>query len=110
MKTRFMVATNVTKNRLKKMQNNTLAEILIERIEIAENIMDCINDGFALTEDDYKKGFYTDDCLYIKAENWEKRYFRGFETKHPDLIQTTLTHGNNEIIIPDINKFVKAML
>lgn len=103
-------ATKATKNRLKKMKNNTLAEILIERIEIAENILDCLHDGLTLTKDDYSKGFYTENHLYIKAINWEKPYFRGFETKHPNLIQTTLTHGNNEIIIPDINKFVKAML
>ena len=103
-------ATKATKNRLKKMINNTLAEILIERIEIAENLEDCINDGLVLTKDDYNKGFYTENHLYIKVAEWEKRYFRGFETKYPKLIQTTLTHGNNEIIIPDINKMVKAML
>lgn len=103
-------ATKATKNRLKKMQNNTLAEILIERIEIAENIADCLNEGFTLTKDDYGKGFYTDDSLYIKAANWEKPHFRGFETKYPNLIRTTLTHGLNEVIIPDVNKFAKAML
>lgn len=102
-------ATKATKQRLKKVQS-TLAEILIERIEIAENIDHCINDGLTLTKDDYSKGFYTDNHLYIKAQPWEKRYFSGFGTKYPRLIQTTLTHGNNEIIIPDINKMVKAML
>lgn len=102
-------ATKATKQRLKKI-NNTLAEILLERIEIAENITDCIKDGFTLTEDDYSKGFYTDDCLYLKVKHWEKPYFRGFESKYPSLIKTTLTHGLNEVIIPDINKLVKAML
>jgi hypothetical protein len=101
-------ATKATKLRLKKMQG-TLAEILIERIEIAENIADYLNDGIVPTEDDYSKGFYADNCLYIKVKSWEKPYFRGFQTRYPSLIQTTLTHGNNEIIIPDINKMVKAM-
>lgn len=102
-------ATKATKQRLKKI-GSTLAEILLERIEIADNISDCINDGYRLTKDDYEKGFYTDNCLCIKAQHWEKPYFSGFQTRHPDLIQTTLTHGNNEIIIPDINKMTKAML
>jgi len=103
-------ATKATKQRLKKMQNNTLAEILIERIEIAENLVDCLRDGFTLTRDDCSKGFYTDDSLYIKAKSWEKPYFRGFETRYPNLIRTTLTHGLDEIVIPDINKMAKAML
>jgi len=102
-------STKVTIQRLKKIKS-TLAEILLERIESADNIASCIADGFTLTQDDYGKGWYSDDCLYIKADPWEKPYFRGFETKYPDLIRTTLTHGNNEIIIPDINKMVKAMI
>lgn len=102
-------ATKATKQRLKKIKS-TLAEILLERIEIADNIVDCINDGFTLTQDDCSKGFYTNDSLYIKAKPWEQPYFRGFETKYPNLIRTTLTHGNNEIVIHDINKMVKAML
>ena len=102
-------ATKATTQRLKKIKS-TLAEILLERIEIANNIEDCINDGFTLTKDDYSKGFYTSDDFYIKAEPWEKPYFRGFETKYPNLIKTTLTHGLNEILIPDINKMAKAML
>lgn len=103
-------ATKATKQRLKKMQNNTIAKILIERIEIAENLADCLRDGFTLNEDDCSKGFYTGDSLYIKAASWEKPYFRGFESRYPNLIRTTLTHGFNEIVIPDINKMVKVML
>jgi c-di-GMP-related signal transduction protein len=105
-------ATKATRQRLKKLKNinNTLAEILIERIEIAENIEACINDGFTLTQDDYSKGFYSNDNLYIKAQPWEKPYFSGFYTKYPSLISTTFTHGLNEVQIPDINKMVKAML
>ena len=102
-------ATKATTQRLKKIKS-TLSEILLERIEIANNIADCIDEGFTLTEDDYSKGFYTSDELYIKAEPWEKPYFRGFESRYPSLIRTTLTHGLNEIIIPDINKMVKAIL
>jgi len=102
-------ATKATIQRLKKIKS-TLAEILLERIEKANNIQDCINDGFTLTQDDFGKGWYSNDCLYIKADEWEKPYFRGFETKCPNLIRTTLTHGNNEIIIHDINKMAKAML
>ena len=102
-------ATKATKQRLKNMQNNTLARIVLERVEIAENIVDCLNDGFILTKDDYNEGFYTSNHLYIKVKSWEKPYFRGFETRCPGLIQTTLTHGNNEVIIPDVNKLVKAM-
>lgn len=103
-------ATKATKNRLKKMKNNTLAEILTKRIEIAENILDCLNDGLTLTADDYSEGFYTDNQLYIKAKPWEKPYFRGIESRYPKLIKTTLTHGNNEVDIPDVNKLVKEML
>ncbi|WP_407310462.1 hypothetical protein [Desulfosporosinus sp. SB140] len=103
-------ATKTTKQRLKKMQNNTLAEILIERIEIAENLADCIRNGFKLTQDDCSKGFYSNDCLYIKAQPWEKPYFNGFYTRYPSLISTTFTHGLNEVQIPDVNKMVKAML
>jgi hypothetical protein len=102
-------ATKATKQRLKTIKN-TISEILIKRVEIADNIIDCLNDGFTLTKDDYSEGFYTNDCLYIKAKPWEKPYFRGLQTRYPALIQTTLTHSNNEIIIPDINKLVKAML
>lgn len=101
-------ATKATKQRLKKMQS-TLAEILRERIEIAENIDACINDGFTLTRDDYSKGFYSDNCLYIKAQPWEKPYFNGFYTRYPSLISITFTHGLNEVQIPDVNKMVKAM-
>jgi hypothetical protein len=75
-----------------------------------ENLTDCLRDGFTLTQDDCSKGFYTDDSLYIKAAHWEKPYFRGLESKYPNLIRTTLTHGLNEVVIPDINKLVKAML
>jgi hypothetical protein len=102
-------ATKATKQRLKKIKS-TLAEILLERIEIAENIEACINDGFILTKDDYNKGFYSNDHLYIKAQPWEKPYFSGFYTRYPSLISTTFTNGLNEVQIPDINKMVKAML
>ena len=102
-------ATQATKNRLKKLDTE-LSKILLERIEIAENIEGCIADGLTLTHDDYNKGYYTNDCLYIKAAEWEKKYFRGFYTRHENLIACTLTLGNNEVTIPDINKMVKAMI
>jgi hypothetical protein len=107
--TKMVKATKATKQRLKKIQS-TLAEILLERIEISENLASCIEDGFKLTEDDCGKGFYSNDCLYIKAKPWEKPYFNGFQTRYPSLISTTFTHGLNEVQIPDINKMVKAML
>jgi hypothetical protein len=53
---------------------------------------------------------YTDHGLYYLCYSDEAPYFRGLQTKYPSLIETTLTHGNNEIKIPDINKLVNAML
>ena len=87
-------ATKTTVNRLQRTYWNstarqTLADILIERIEISENIQSCIDDGFTLTPDDYYKGCYTEAGLYIKAQEWEKRYFSGIQTRYPKLIETT---------------------
>ena len=102
-------ATQATKNRLKKLDTE-LSKILLERIEIAENIDSCIADGLQLTKDDYSKGCYTNDGLYLKVAEWEKKYFRGFHSRHENLIGCTLTLGLNQIEIPDVNKMVKAMI
>lgn len=56
------------------------------------------------------RAFYTDACLYYLCYSDEANLFRGLESKYPGLICTTLTYGLNEIVIPDINKLVKAML
>lgn len=56
------------------------------------------------------KAFYTNDCLYYNCYPDETALFRGLQSKYPSLIETTLTHGLNEVVIPDINKLVKEML
>ena len=58
----------------------------------------------------HDRASYTENCLYYKCYTDEAPLFRGLKSKYPLLIETTLTHGLNEVVIPDINKLVKAML
>jgi hypothetical protein len=93
-------ATKVTKNRLTN-------EDFTPRVRVAtllEFIVKMANSGV----DD--RAYYTNDCLYYRCYRNEVDLFRGLESKYPNLVHTTLTHGLNEIVIPDINKLVIEML
>lgn len=97
-------ATKTTRKRLATedftpyVRLSTLIETIINQAEQVEN-------GWA-----YDRAIYTDDGLFYQCYENEKPLFRGFETRYPKLIETTLTHGLNQIKIPDVNKFVKTML
>jgi len=101
-------ATKATIKRLKSI-NTELARILLERIEIAQNIVDYLNDGYILAEDEYSKGYYTDRGLYLKVRGYERNVFAGAYSVYPQYIQITLTHGNNEVEVLDINRLSMAM-
>jgi len=94
-------ATKATKNRLHnedftpRVQMSTLLEYIV-RIADSESS---------------DTAFYTPRGLYYGVENdREANLFAGLASKYPKLIEATLTHGLNQILIPDINKLVKAML
>ena len=97
-------ATKVTKKRLATedftpyVRLSTLIEAIVKQAEQVEKGWEC------------GKASYTDDGLFYLCYEDEKPLFRGFETRYPKLIKTTLTHGLNQIIIPDVNKMVKTML
>ncbi len=99
-------ATKATKQRLQKEDFTPRVRVstLLEHIvRLADNC-----EIFGVQEN--SRAFYTNECLYYKCSYDETALFRGLQSKYPNLIQTTLTHGLNEIIIPDINKLVKEML
>lgn len=105
-------ATKAAIKRLKA-TDSPLARILVDRIEIANNIADYEDEGlYALSADDYRFGSYTPDGrLFIRVQNsFERAVFMGAASKYGcRLIETTLTHGNNQVIISDINKLEKTM-
>jgi len=97
-------ATKATKKRLATedftpyVRLSTLIEAIIKQAEQVEKGWEC------------DRALYTDTGLFYQCYEDEKPLFRGFETRYPKLIETTLTHGLNQIKIPDVNKFVKVML
>jgi hypothetical protein len=99
-------ATKTTKNRLKnedfspRVRIATLLEHIIKLAEVCELS--------GIQKDD--RAYYTNDCLYYLCCQDEVNLFRGLKSRYPNLIEATLTYGLNEIVIPDINKLVKAML
>jgi len=99
-------ATKATKKRLTTedftpyVRLSTLIESIIKEAERVERHGE---------ETDFR-ACYTDRGLFYKCYEDEKPLFRGFESRYPELIETTLTHGLNQIKIPDVNKFVKVML
>ena len=92
-------ATKATKKRLAN-------EDFTPRVRVS-TLLECI---VRLAEAESAEAFYANDCLCYSCYQHEANLFRGLESKYPKLIHTTLTHGLNEIKIPDINKLVKAML
>lgn len=39
-----------------------------------------------------------------------RKYARGMASRYPSFVETTLTHGNNQVRIVDVNKLVNAIL
>jgi len=99
-------ATKATKARLKNEDFTPRVRIATLLDHIVKLAGICEESG--IQED--SKAFYIDKGLYYNCFADEVNLFRGLESKYPNLINTTLTHGLKEIIIPDINRLVKEML
>jgi hypothetical protein len=96
-------ATKATKQRLQK-------EDFSPRVRISTILEYIVREADRAEYETETKAFYSESGLYYRCNLDEVNLFRGLQSKYPDFIQTTLTHGLNEIIIPDINKLVKEML
>jgi len=107
-------ATKTTLKTLQGWKNDKYAKtacILAKTIRYANAVEELLAEGAALTADDYRYGYYTEDSLYYKAPSYEAGYFSGMYTQWPELIGfTRFLNGVNEVVIPDINKLVKKMV
>ena len=114
-------ANKITIKRLKKMAKpfekweTNIYTLLLKLTTSAEYVLDLENEGYKLDPGDYENGFYRihekDNVfsIFYMAKPYEKKYFAGLRTKHERLVQTTFTHGNNQLMILDINALVRRM-
>lgn len=76
-----------------------IAEILLSAGAICGN-----------TKEGYELYYTESDGSGLVGGDYARKCAAGMQTRYPQYIQTTLTHGNNQVCIADANKLVVAIL
>lgn len=103
-------ATKATMNRLNKLNKlDHRAGVLIGTYTVeANNVADLISEGFSGFECNAEYG--PNGIICRVNSNYDKAIMRGLCTRYPKLVECTLTHGNNQVVIVDVNMLSRLLM